>query len=320
MLRLWFLFALVTASDWQWSLPRHFPAPPVPASNPMTAAKVELGRHLFYDKRLSRNGQQSCASCHQQHLAFTDGKARAIGSTGELHPRGSMSLVNIAWAPALTWANPTLQSLEDQALIPLLGTSPIELGRKDHKQQLLTTLSNDPRYRPLIAAAWPTEHAFTLTHLTASLAAFERSIISFRSPYDRYRWGNDLTAISPAARRGEILFNSSEKAGCFTCHGGWNFSDVRYAGGPTGLARLESNGFSTAGEKFRAPTLRNIALTAPYMHNGGIATLDGVIDHYISTGRARLTPAERADLIAFLGSLTDTELLHDPRFSDPFAP
>ncbi len=320
MLRLWILFTLVTTNDWQWSLPPNFPAPPGPASNPMSAAKVELGRHLFYDKRLSANGLQSCASCHEQHLAFTDGKARAIGSTGELHPRGSMSLVNIAWAPALTWANPTLHSLEDQALIPLLGANPIELGRKGHEQQLLTTLTSDPRYQPLIAAAWPNERAFTLTHLAASLAAFERSIISFRSPYDRYRWANDLTAISPAARRGEILFHSSEKAGCFTCHGGWNFSEVRYAGGPTSPARLENNGFSPGGEKFRAPTLRNIALTAPYMHNGGIATLTGVIDHYISTGRARLTQDERADLIAFLESLTDTELLHDPRFSDPFAP
>src|SRR5262245_8521294 len=115
-----------SAADFDWRLPKGFPIPAVPQSNPMSISKVELGRHLFYDKRMSRNGKQSCASCHRQACAFTDGKARAEGSTGELHPRSSMSLVNVAYVPLLTWANPELQTLEDQAMVPMFGEHPIE--------------------------------------------------------------------------------------------------------------------------------------------------------------------------------------------------
>jgi len=118
------------AADFDWKLPKGFPSPTVPADNPMSAAKVELGRRLFYDKRMSVNGKMSCASCHRQELAFTDGRAHAEGTTGEPHPRSSMSLVNVAYVPFLTWANPTLTSLEEQALVPMLGEAPIELGPK----------------------------------------------------------------------------------------------------------------------------------------------------------------------------------------------
>src|SRR5215468_7201154 len=130
-----FLFALVVligsvtsaallppeSESFAWNLPKGFPAPRVPASNPMSAAKVELGRHLFYDTRLSGNGTQACATCHEQAKAFTDGRPRGLGSTGQLHARGAMSLVNVGYATTLTWANPALTSLEDQALLPMYG-------------------------------------------------------------------------------------------------------------------------------------------------------------------------------------------------------
>src|ERR1700730_4210560 len=111
-----------------WNLPRTFPRPRVPAANPMSEAKAELGRHLFYDTRLSGDGTQSCPACHEQARGFTDGRPQAIGSTGEVHPRGSMSLVNVAYAAALTWGNPSLTRLEVQALVPMFGTHPLELG------------------------------------------------------------------------------------------------------------------------------------------------------------------------------------------------
>src|SRR5215510_13262462 len=111
-----------------WNLPTGFPAPRVPADNPMTVAKVELGRHLFYDTRLSANGTQSCGTCHEQARAFTDGRAQSVGSTGQRHPRGSMSLVNVAYAHSLTWANPAMARLEEQALVPMYGEHPLELG------------------------------------------------------------------------------------------------------------------------------------------------------------------------------------------------
>ena len=348
------LAAVCPAADFDWGLPKGFPAPAVPAKNPMSTAKVELGRHLFYEKRMSVNGKESCGTCHRQELAFTDERARAEGTTGQLHPRSSMSLVNVAYVPLLTWANPTLSSLEDQALVPMLGEEPIELGLKGHERQFLDVLQRDPVYQALFPKAFPGEtDPYTLANVTKAIAAFERTIVSMRSPYDRYRWGGDSSAISDAAKRGELLFFSGERGGCFQCHGGWNFGGrIRFEGGGTadreddgrhgffntgvseyaapnrGLA--EHTGKSQDIGKFRPPSLRNIAVTAPYMHDGSLATLDEVIDHYAAGGRLnlpnksrilrpiRLSAAERADLIEFLKSLTDNALLHDPRWSDPW--
>jgi cytochrome c peroxidase len=343
--------SLVFAADFDFRLPPGFPKPFVPADNPMSAAKAELGRYLFYDRRLSANGESSCATCHRQELAFTDGRGRARGTTGEMHPRGSMSLVNVAYAPALTWANPALDSLEEQALGPMLNTAPIELGLKGHEQELMAKLKADSRYSAMFPKAFPGEaEPFALSNITKALATFERTIISMRSPYDSYRWGADMTAISDSAKRGEVIFSSGERAGCFQCHGGWNFSSIRYEGSRnvreampgaffnTGVSQYaapnrgiyEFTGRAEDVGKFRAPTLRNIALTAPYMHDGSLATLGEVIDHYAAGGKYahanksrelkpfRLTADEKRDLIEFLRSLTDEEMRHDPRWSDPW--
>src|SRR6516165_1927140 len=162
MIRRLSLFAVIATAPllaqsgaFDWHIPKPFPRPVVPADNPMSAAKVELGRYLFYDKRMSMNGKESCGSCHRQELAFTDGRARAEGTTGQLHPRSSMSLVNVAYAPLLTWANPTLDSLEEQALIPMLGEEPIELGLKGHEQEFLSMLTREPVYLRLFPKAFP---------------------------------------------------------------------------------------------------------------------------------------------------------------------
>ena len=350
-----FLIAVgLMGADFDWNLPAGFPRPAVPSDNPMSAAKVELGRYLFYDKRMSVNGKESCASCHRQELAFTDGRARAEGTTGQLHPRSSMSLVNVAYAPRLTWADAALASLEEQALIPMLGEDPIELGLKGHEQELLAGLRRDPLYQRLFPAAFPDDaEAFTLSNVTKAIAAFERTIVSMRSPYDRYRWGGDASAISDAAKRGELLFFSSERAGCFQCHAGWNFSGgVRFEGSDeAGRENDPRGGFFNTGVavyaapnrglyertqrtgdigKFRAPSLRNVVLTAPYMHDGSLATLEEVIDHYAAGGRLdhpnksrilrpfRVTDGDKRDLVEFLKSLTDQDLLHDARWSDPW--
>jgi cytochrome c peroxidase len=351
--------ACLMGADFDWNVPKGFPRPPVPADNPMSAAKVELGRYLFYDTRLSVNRKESCGSCHRQELAFTDGRAHAEGTTGQLHPRSSMSLVNVAYAPRLTWADPALVSLEEQALLPMLGTEPIELGLKGHEQELLAALRRDPVYVTRFPAAFPGEgDAYTLSNVTKAIAAFERSIVSMRSPYDRYRWGGDSSAISDAAKRGEILFFSSERAGCFQCHQGWNFSGgIRLEGAETagrGMAGRDGDshsGFFNTGVtvyaapnrglyehtqraedigKFRAPSLRNVAVTGPYMHDGSLATLDEVIDHYAAGGKFdhpnkslivrpfRLSASDKHDLVEFLKSLTDEEALHDTRWSDPW--
>ena len=346
--------ANLMGADFQWSLPKGFPRPAVPADNPMSTAKVELGRYLFYDKRVSVNGKDSCGSCHRQELAFTDGRARAEGTTGEAHPRSSMSLVNVAYAPYLTWANGTMTSLEEQALTPMLGEVPVELGLKGHESGLLAAAKNTPEYQRLFPAVFSGERdPYTLKNVTKAIAAFERSIVSVRAPYDRYRYGGDPSAISAAAKRGEIVFASGERGGCFECHGGWNFSGgIRFAasGGSAQETEPGGNFFNTGVSRyaapnrglyeqtqkeedlgrFKVPSLRNIAVTAPYMHDGSMATLDDVIDHYSSGGKyddpnksrmvhpRSLTQDDRSDLIEFLKTLTDDELLHDARWSDPW--
>jgi cytochrome c peroxidase len=142
------------AGEYQWNLPKGFPKPYVPANNPMSAAKVELGRYLFYDRRMSVNGTASCATCHKQELAFTDGRATGLGATGESHSRSAMSLVNVAYSAALTWSDPEMKSLEKQALVPMFGDRPVELGLREG-DGFLPMLRSDAKYRALFEAAFP---------------------------------------------------------------------------------------------------------------------------------------------------------------------
>ncbi|MDI3287613.1 methanobactin export MATE transporter MbnM [Polyangium sp. 15x6] len=351
-------------ATWDFGLPAGYPKPKIPADNPMTVDKVELGRRLFYDKRLSGNETQSCASCHDQKLAFTDGRAGGLGSTGEVHPRGSMSIVNVGYLSTLTWANPLITELEEQALLPLFGETPVELGLAGKEDVLLERLREDPVYQALFPKVFPDEaDPVRLPNVVRAIGAFERSVISYRSAWDRYNYGGDSMALSEAQKRGKDLF-FSEKLECFHCHGGFNFSDsVEHDGTTftetmfhnTGLYNIGGTGaypennrgvyevtqVSTDMGRFRAPTLRNITLTAPYMHDGSIATLGEVLDHYAAGGRTiaegpyagvgstnpykselingfTLTEAEKADVLAFLASLTDEALLVDPRFADPW--
>jgi cytochrome c peroxidase len=348
---------------YRWTLPQGFPTPRVPADNPMSVTKARLGRYLFYDKRLSVNGEYSCASCHRQELAFTDGRATAVGATGESHSRSAMSLVNVAYSSVLTWSDPDMRSLEKQALVPMLGEHPVELGLKGGEDALGAMLRADPVYAGLFREVFG-ESGFTLANVAKALATFERTIVSARSPWDRFHYSADANAISEAAKRGEVVFFSAEIGGCFRCHSGFNFSD---ATNDTGSARAPAEFHNTglynvpgpfsypapnlgiyehtrrAADvgKFKTPTLRNVALTAPYMHDGSVATLEEVLDHYMAGGRTiaggplagrghdnphldrrmtglHLTAQHRADLLAFLRSLTDMDVTTDPRFSNPW--
>ena len=345
-------------------LPDWTPPPLEPASNRLNADKVELGRRLFYDVRLSANQTKSCASCHRQELAFTDGLAVSPGVTGDHTPRNSMSLANVAYAPVMTWGNPLLHSLEQQALVPLFGQEPVELGMAGLEAEMRRRLEAEPIYRDLFPKAFPDRKGeISLATVVRALSAFERTLISVNSPYDRYRYEGDVNAIPDAAIRGEALF-FSEKFECHHCHNNFNLNDnVMHARAPhpeiafhnTALYNVDGKGAYPAENtgiaeltgrpedmgRFKAPTLRNIAVTAPYMHDGSITTLDEVLDHYAAGGRTItsgpnagvghdnplkssfvpgfiMTPEERADLIAFLTSTTDEQFLKDPRFSDPW--
>jgi cytochrome c peroxidase len=322
----------------------------------MSVWKVELGRHLFYDKRLSDNQTQSCASCHKQELAFADERAVGLGSTGQPHTRGSMSLANVAYSPTLTWANPLMTTLEKQLRVPIFGDAPIELGMKS-MEQLELRIGAVPRYQELFALAFPEQaQPVTMQNIERAIASFQRSLISGNSAYDRFLVGGDLNALSESAKRGMVFVTTNEdhRFECNHCHGGPTFSDHYVAEGTleqaplyhqTGLYDIDGFGGYPAPNTgthevtdrtsdmgmFKAPTLRNIAVTAPYMHDGSIATLSEVLDHYAKGGRARargrtdallvpfeITEQEKADVIAFLESLTDSEFLTNPKLSDPW--
>ncbi len=350
---------------YQWDLPQWAPEPIVPPDNPMSREKVELGRHLFYDKRLSSDASMSCATCHQQEKAFTDGKARSEGVDGTLGGRSAMSLVNAGYLPVLTWMNPNLNSLEIQSLIPIFGEHPVEMGMAGREELLFERLKAEPRYRKLFTEAFPNESTrgdeslYSLSTVTKALAAFQRSLVSFGSAFDQYRYEGKTEALSASAKRGESLF-FGEKMECYHCHGGLNFNDnIQHSRMPfpelgfhnTGLYNIdgkgsypkknpgiiEITGLASDTGKFRTPTLRNIALTAPYMHDGSIPTLAEVIrSHYARAGRASMeygqpnplrseflqgfevTDQEVADLVVFLESLTDTAFIANPRHGNPW--
>lgn len=351
---------------YDWGLPKDVPIPKVPADNPMTPEKVELGRYLFYDTRLSGNETFSCGSCHKQELGFADELARAEGSTGQIHPRSSMGLTNVAYNSTYGWGNPLLTTLEKQAPIPMFGEEPVELGLAGKEEDIIARLSADPLYQDLFAAAFPDDPApfareRIIDNIVKAIASFERTLISYNSPFDL--WIRGEAQVPDAVVRGWILFNSEEFE-CFHCHGGFSFTDASTHEGKvfdeisfhnTGLYNLGEDGayppentgvFEISNNpndmgRFKAPTLRNIAVTAPYMHDGSIATLDEVLDHYAAGGRTIeegdkagvgsdnpiksqfvdgfvFTGSKRADLLAFLNALTDETFLNDPRFSDPF--
>ncbi len=187
----WLILTGSSLEHFSWDLPSWVPRPLVPYENPMTSAKVELGRHLFYDKRMSADQSMSCASCHQQETAFTDGLSVATGITGEKGARSAMSLANVAYLPVLTWANPNLTALEVQALVPIFGEHPVEMGMVGKEKELFARLQADARYREMFLKAFPAEAnqgldaLYSLSTVTKALASFQRSLLSFDSPYDR---------------------------------------------------------------------------------------------------------------------------------------
>jgi cytochrome c peroxidase len=299
-------------TPYAWSLPEGWVPPVVPDDNPMSSEKVTLGRYLFYDKRLSGNGTMSCSSCHQQALAFTDGKATPTGSTGQVLARGSMMLGGAAYNDYYGWSNPLLTSLEVQMQVPMFSDQPVELGISGHEDQVLANISADPMYGDMFAAAYPDEKApYTLANIIRAIACFERTMFSANSPWDRWQNG-DATAVSASAQAGYTSFRG-EKFDCYHCHeipgtfaSGFRTSntppspldfrnDAIYnvggnGGYPADNPGLEGfTGLATDEGKFRGPSLRNIMVTGPYFHDGSAATIDDAIANYTAGGRTITT-------------------------------
>lgn len=331
-------------TPYSWNLPHNIPPPPVPADNPLTDESVILGEKLFFDKGLSANNTISCSSCHDPEHAFAEPKTVSVGANGDALKRNALALVNVAYNASFTWAHNNLESIEKQLMIPLFNEHPVEMGVTGNEKRILKRFEGS-EYRALFEAAYGDDTP-NLNNIVKALASYVRSLVSFNSAFDNYAYAQDDDALTPQQLEGLNLF-FSERTECFHCHGGLNFTQSSkhsfqpFTAQPfhnTGLYNEDGKGSYPESDmglysvthnkddmgKFRAPTLRNIALTAPYMHDGSIATLDEVIEFYARGGNVAESPNpyrspfiksfaisedEKAALVAFLQSLTDEEFV-----------
>ena len=303
------------------SVPKSFPPMPVPKDNALTRERVDLGKRLFFDQQLSRTREVACASCHLQEHAFADPKRVSEGVEGRTGTRNAPPLFNLAWNKSFFWDGGA-PTLEHQVLGPILN--PLEMDMT--MQEVVDRVAQDPSYvRQFRAAYDQTPGAEGVTH---AIASFMRTMVSGDSQYDRFKAG-DRKALSDAEQRGMNLF-FSERAECVHCHVGFNLTNNGFHNNGTrpddpdqGRARITESDADVG--KFKVPSLRNVAVTAPYMHDGSMATLEDVVEHYSRGGEGHpntdptihaldLSAQEKADLVAFLRSLTDEAFLEDPRF------
>ena len=291
------------------------PAPPVPSGNLMTKDKIALGKRLFFDPRLSVNGSISCAFCHVPTAGFADPKPVSLGVRGKRGGRNAPAVLNAAYFPLQFWDG-RAGSLEEQALGPL--TNPVEMANPNYRS-IVMRLQRIRAYRVWFSRVYGGR--VTIDHVAQAISAFERTLVTPDSPYDRYMMGQK-NALTPSQKRGFALFRG--KARCAICHNGALLSDFGYhnLGVPqTGPLRVDVGRYAVTHEptdkgKFRTPTLRNVALTAPYMHDGSLRTLEDVVDFYNRGGGKspyvkdalivplHLTAPEKKDLVDFLKSLT----------------
>jgi cytochrome c peroxidase len=322
-----------------FDLPPSVPVMDIPSDNPTTAEGISLGRMLFYDPILSADSSQACADCHFQDLAFTDALSKSKGALGVEGSRSAMSLANVGlYYDGLFWDG-RVKSLEEQSLHPI--TDPKELA--GDWSEILPRFRQNQTYLQRFEAAFGLKEAEAIQphHIARSLAQFERSLLSFDSKFDRVQRGEAEFTLSEL-RGWSIFFDANPDlpmAECNHCHIDPLFSNLKYEN--NGLQHLDENGHypdngrevvsgrASDRGKFRVPTLRNITLTAPYMHNGSLATLEEVLDHYNSGGHYGLTVSpnvrplslsaeDKADLLAFLNTLTDSTFINNEAFSNPF--
>ena len=308
--------------------------PVIPANNPLTEEGIALGKRLFFDRRLSGNNSKSCASCHDPSTAFSDISQFSVGLQGQVGNRNAMPLFNLAWnfGDRFAWDGKEL-GLERQALEPV--KNPIEMHSS--WTEVAEKLQQDPQYPDMFLRAFGTS-TIDSTLVTKALAQFERTLISGNSKFDQYLLGNiDLT---PQELNGFNVFNSEEKGDCFHCHGTgsnplWTDNEFHNNGLDavfTDLGLGAVTGDPNDHAKFKTPSLRNLAFTAPYMHDGRFATLEEVINFYseglqnsptidplmksVNDGGVQLSPQDKADLKAFLLTLTDFDFVTNPAFQE----
>lgn len=307
--------------------------PFIPENNPMTVEGVALGRKLFYDPILSGDNTMACATCHAQENGFSDPRQFSEGIDGSFGNRNAMAIINLGWNQFGFFWDGRAATLEDQALAPV--TNPIEMNAT--WPEVEAKLNADADYKLLFKQAYDVDYIDSM-HVAMAIAQFERTLISANSKFDKY-YNQQIAQLTEQELHGFVLFNG-EGADCFHCHGlGGLITDNKYHnnGMDTDFSADEGRYLVTGDPadmgKFRAPTLRNIEMTAPYMHDGRFFTLEEVIEHYsehvlisetidpsmelVGFGGAHLTQQEKDDLVAFLKTFTDEDFINNPDFSDP---
>lgn len=330
--------------------------------NQTTDNQVTLGRYLFFDRRLSVNNTRSCGTCHNPEFAFTDGYKRSLGAYADLHQRNTQPLFNLLHLKYLTSADSSLHFAEQQMINPLYSQHPVEMGMTGNEKSILRKIRDDTLYKTLFQKAFPgQQEAVTIENIVGAISRFVYTIRSFQSPYDAYLNG-DSNVLSTEAKRGMQLF-FSERLQCSRCHGGFNFStpsitnlqgdtlfffntglynvkdSSQYPDYDQGLYQYTKQPFDMGA--FRVPTLRNLAFTGPYFHDGSAATLEEVIAVYEHGGRFvakgiykgdgrkninkhpliagfSLNSQQRKDLVSFLLHLSDSSVITNPAYANPF--
>lgn len=324
-------------------IPSHFPDMPIPANNPMTIEGVALGRKLFYEERLSLDESISCATCHAPEVSFTDANQFSAGVNGTLGNRNSMALINLGWQEAFFWDG-RAKTLEDQILEPVPNPIEMHLQWKDAQKRI----GDDPEYRNMFLGAFGVEKIDSIS-IAKAIAQFLRTMISSQSKFDvMYKYENSIPfesgdqaiyeSITASEWAGYDLFKSLNGADCFHCHNGPLMQVQKFSN--NGLdATFNDKGrwlvtHNPADEGlFKVPTLRNVALTAPYMHDGRFSTLEEVVNHYssgitisptidpliefASQGGVQLSDLEKGYLIDFLNTMTDYQFINNPEYKDP---
>lgn len=307
----------------------YFEPMPIPADNPLTKEGVELGRHLFYDNSLSADRSMSCGACHKQANAFSDPRQFSIGVRGDLGVKQSMSIVNLGWSNFFFWDGRS-KSLEAQANDPI--TNPIEMASS--WEIVLPRLQSNPDYPKMFYKAFGDAN-INKENVMKAIAQFERTIVSFDSRFDRYFFGGDANALTKQEERGlDLFFNGG---GCNHCHSDVLLTDDFFRN--NGLDIKPDSGIAKVTNlpkdigKIKVPTLRNIELTAPYMHDGRYKTLEQVVNFYLDsvhinspnldehmnllTNRPNFNTEDRKALVAFLKTFTDSTFLKNPAYKDP---
>ncbi|MBL7807901.1 MAG: c-type cytochrome [Saprospiraceae bacterium] len=304
------------------AVPKGFPTPQFPLDNELTAARFALGKRLFYDVAMSRDSTISCASCHAPSLAFSDSVAFSPGVAGAAGKRNAPTLANVAYHPYFTREG-GVPTLEMQILVPIQ-----EHNEFDFNILLIADrLKSDTTYVRMSQEAYGRDPDFYI--ITRGIACFERTLISGQSRYDEFFFQGKTNALTASELRGMDLF-FSEKTNCAGCHSGFNFSNYAFENNglyetypDPGRFRLTEDPADIA--RFKVPTLRNVAVTAPFMHDGSFSSLTSVVEHYDSGGKNHphrsplirqlgLTAQEKVDLVAFLESLTDEKFITNSKF------